>query len=76
MCPGIGRIHGDIAWGGNWFFLVGDHGQELSLERLEELTDFTWRIRQALEAQRNRRRGRPRDRSHRAFRTADGARRR
>jgi 4-hydroxyproline epimerase len=49
--PGIGRIHGDIAWGGNWFFLVGDHGQELSLTRLEALTDYTWRIRQALEAQ-------------------------
>ena len=69
--PGIGRIHGDIAWGGNWFFLVGDHGQELSLDRLEELTDFTWRVRQALEAQRHRRRRRPRDRPHRTFRTAD-----
>ena len=49
-CPGIGKIHGDIAWGGNWFFLVGDHGQQLSLARLEALTDYTWRIRQALEA--------------------------
>jgi 4-hydroxyproline epimerase len=49
--PGIGRIHGDIAWGGNWFFLIGDHGQELSLTRVEELTDYTWRVRQALEAQ-------------------------
>ena len=49
--PGIGSIHGDIAWGGNWFFLVGDHGQQLSLDRLEELTDYTWRVRQALEAQ-------------------------
>ena len=49
--PGIGRIHGDIAWGGNWFFLIGDHGQELSLKRVEELTDYTWRVRQALEAQ-------------------------
>jgi 4-hydroxyproline epimerase len=49
--PGIGRIHGDIAWGGNWFFLIGDHGQQLSLKRVEELTDYTWRVRQALEAQ-------------------------
>ncbi len=48
--PGIGRIHGDIAWGGNWFFLVSDHGQELSLSRIEQLTDCAWRIRQALEA--------------------------
>src|SRR5215831_18941825 len=24
---GAGRVTGDVAWGGNWFFLVGDHGQ-------------------------------------------------
>ncbi len=46
---GIGPISGDIAWGGNWFFLVGDHGQELELARVESLTQFTWRMRQALE---------------------------
>jgi 4-hydroxyproline epimerase len=46
--PGIGTVRGDIAWGGNWFFLCQSHGQELALHRLEELTDFTWRIRQAL----------------------------
>ena len=49
--PGIGTLHGDIAWGGNWFFLVSGHGQELRLDRLEELTDFAWRIRRGLEAQ-------------------------
>src|SRR6185312_15437436 len=49
--PGIGRVFGDIAWGGNWFFLVGDHGLSLSLDRLEELTDYAWRVRQGLEAQ-------------------------
>ncbi|HTN73866.1 MAG TPA: proline racemase family protein [Pirellulaceae bacterium] len=48
--PGIGNIRGDIAWGGNWFFLVSDHGQELKLANVEILTDFTWRIRQALAA--------------------------
>jgi len=47
--PDIGRIHGDIAWGGNWFFLIGDHHQQLSFQRIEELTDYTWRVRQALE---------------------------
>jgi 4-hydroxyproline epimerase len=47
---GIGPIRGDIAWGGNWFFLVSEHGQELDLSRVEQLTDFTWRIRRALEA--------------------------
>jgi len=48
--PGIGRVYGDIAWGGNWFYLVNSHGQELSLVRLEELTDFAWRIRAGLAA--------------------------
>ena len=47
--PGIGRVYGDIAWGGNWFFLCHGHGQELSLGRVEELTDFAWRIRRGLE---------------------------
>ncbi len=46
--PGYGRVHGDIAWGGNWFFLCADHGQPLSLDRLEPLTDFAWSIRQQL----------------------------
>ena len=47
---GHGPISGDVAWGGNWFFLVNDHGQEIALHNLEALTDFTWRIRQALTA--------------------------
>src|SRR5919201_1562871 len=37
-----------VAWGGNWFFLVGDHGQELEPANVDRLTDFTWRVRQAL----------------------------
>jgi 4-hydroxyproline epimerase len=45
---GHGPVVGDVAWGGNWFFLVSDHGQDISLGNLEALTDFTWRIRQAL----------------------------
>jgi len=45
---GHGPVTGDVAWGGNWFFLVNDHGQEIALNKLEALTDFTWRIRQAL----------------------------
>jgi 4-hydroxyproline epimerase len=49
--PGIGKISGDVAWGGNWFFLVGEHGRELALANVEALTDFTWRIRQAVNAQ-------------------------
>jgi 4-hydroxyproline epimerase len=49
--PAHGTIRGDIAWGGNWFYLVEDNGQELSLTNVDDLTDFTWRIRQALIAQ-------------------------
>lgn len=45
---GIGRITGDVAWGGNWFFLIGEHGQALRRENVDRLTDFTWRIREAL----------------------------
>jgi 4-hydroxyproline epimerase len=47
---GHGPVSGDVAWGGNWFFLVNNHGQEIALTNLEVLTDFTWRIRQALTA--------------------------
>ncbi|MFN6204667.1 MAG: proline racemase family protein [Acidobacteriota bacterium] len=48
--PGIGPVTGDIAWGGNWFFLIEEHGQALSLDRVDELTDFTSRIMAALAA--------------------------
>jgi 4-hydroxyproline epimerase len=45
---GIGLVTGDIAWGGNWFFLVGDHEERLTLDNVERLTDYTWRVRKAL----------------------------
>ena len=48
--PGTGRVHGDIAWGGNWFFLVADHREELHAANAERLTEVSWKIRQALEA--------------------------
>ncbi len=48
---GHGSITGDIAWGGNWFFLAHDHGQELVPANVEALTDLTRRIRRALAAQ-------------------------
>ena len=46
---GHGPVTGDIAWGGNWFFLVSDHGQKLEPSRCRQLVDFTERIRAALE---------------------------
>jgi 4-hydroxyproline epimerase len=48
--PGVGSVVGEIAWGGNWFFICEDHAQELRFERIEALTDFSWRIRLALDA--------------------------
>jgi 4-hydroxyproline epimerase len=49
--PGIGKVTGDVAWGGNWFFLTGKNGYDLSLANVEQLTDLSWRIRQAVNAQ-------------------------
>jgi 4-hydroxyproline epimerase len=48
--PGHGAVTGDVAWGGNWFFLVHDHERQLTLANVEELTNFTWAIRLALRA--------------------------
>ncbi len=50
--PGYGLVAGDVAWGGNWFFLVKHHSiaVELELENVESLTAFTWAIRQRLAA--------------------------
>jgi 4-hydroxyproline epimerase len=46
---GYGSITGDIAWGGNWFFLANTRSPvELSLHNVEELTRLAWSIRQAL----------------------------
>lgn len=49
--PNLGVIHGDIAWGGNWFFLVNDHGQTLTLANVKTLTDVSIAIKDALKAQ-------------------------
>jgi len=47
---GFGTVIGDVAWGGNWFFLTYDCPFELSLNNLEPLSDYSWKIRQALTA--------------------------
>jgi len=51
--PGLGAVKGDVAWGGNWFFLVdvtqfGDRMPPLELAHVDRLGDVAWRIRQAL----------------------------
>lgn len=48
--PGLRRYQGDIAWGGNWFFLVHDHDEKIEAANIERLGDVTWRIRQSLNA--------------------------
>jgi 4-hydroxyproline epimerase len=49
--PGIGLLLGDIAWGGNWFFLVGEHPFELFAKNRDQLVGATKAIRSALEQQ-------------------------
>jgi 4-hydroxyproline epimerase len=46
--PGFGKVIGDVAWGGNWFFLIENHGMDLVLKNVECLTNFSWSVRQAL----------------------------
>ena len=47
--PGIGTVTGEVAWGGNWFFLVTEGPvPDIEIGNVEALTDFTWRTRQAL----------------------------
>jgi 4-hydroxyproline epimerase len=46
---GLGTIHGDIAWGGNWFFLVDGLADKLAVEDAARWTQVTSSIRRALE---------------------------
>jgi len=46
--PDFGPVRGDVAWGGNWFFLVNEHSQELEFDNIDRLLDFTLRVREAL----------------------------
>ena len=46
-----GAVSGDIAWAGNWFFLVGDHKERIADDNIARLTEVSLSIRQALEAQ-------------------------
>jgi 4-hydroxyproline epimerase len=45
---GLGKVVGDIAWGGNWFFLIENHGLDIALENREALTDYCVRVKRAL----------------------------
>ena len=48
---GLGTVRGDVAWGGNWFFLVEQAPAPLDLEHEAALTDAARRIKDALASQ-------------------------
>ena len=45
---GYGEVRGDVAWGGNWFFLIEEHRLNLTLKHVKELTDFACAVKHAL----------------------------
>jgi 4-hydroxyproline epimerase len=45
-----GGVTGDVAWGGNWFFLVSDHGLDLTLKNVPLLTQASLAMREAVRA--------------------------
>jgi 4-hydroxyproline epimerase len=49
--PGLGTVTGDVAWGGNWFFLSHDAPCALELANLAQLTDAADAVKHALLAQ-------------------------
>jgi 4-hydroxyproline epimerase len=49
--PGIGAVTGDVAWGGNWFFLIEKRDFLLELANAEALTIAASKIRQAVNRQ-------------------------
>ena len=46
--PEWGEVSGEVAWGGNWFFLVAGQGPPVEASNIDALTDFTWEVRKAL----------------------------
>lgn len=48
--PEHGEVTGDIAWGGNWFFLVESPGIPVVPRNIDALEEFAWSIRRALAA--------------------------
>lgn len=48
--PGYGEVRGDIAWGGNWFYLTEGTGPEVTFDNIPALTEFSLATMAALEA--------------------------
>jgi 4-hydroxyproline epimerase len=49
--PGLGAVRGDVAWGGNWFFLTSFAPCDLELANVRQLTAAATAIHDALQAQ-------------------------
>lgn len=48
--PALGKtVHGDISWGGNWFFMVSDHGIDVDPAHMDELTQAAQAIQARIE---------------------------
>lgn len=50
VVPGIGEVRGDVAWGGNWFFLVTSPKPPLDFGNIHRLTAMARDIRAELNA--------------------------
>ncbi|MEM9410831.1 MAG: proline racemase family protein [Planctomycetota bacterium] len=48
--PEYGLVRGDVAWGGNWFFLVKDSSETLTISNTNHLINVAIDIRDALES--------------------------
>ena len=48
--PGVGEVVGDVAYGGNWFFITHHTPAPVRLDRVGELTRFTQAVQDALRA--------------------------
>ena len=49
--PGYGEVTGDVAWGGNWFYLVRSPGMEIVADNIAPLDTFARAVRASLDAQ-------------------------
>lgn len=48
--PGVGRVVGDVAWGGNWFFITYDSPVSITTANAKQLTLVTQAIQDAINA--------------------------
>jgi len=48
--PAVGKIVGDVAWGGNWFYLTEHHSEQIDRTNLDRLAEVSWKIRNAINA--------------------------